>query len=524
MHGDTPTDYSANFKALSGVRVELEGNIHDLKARYAASDKEKEVGTDEEKRAAAEKAKAAAAAAREAARKASEAQMSDFEQQFAALKSDHELQVGEEGAFWQKMQNATVAGSENWKKINLKLGEADQAMMRQLDAMQRKRQETLKKNLEVVKQWDASARALNNMLNKGDDEAADGAKELNAILTKNAAALRELAIQDAVAAGQMSRHDAALELATLHARAYGDELERLRAKKAQIAGASYLTDEEKQRQTGAVNEQIARTEGAAARQEVLDGRTIDSSTITGGATDALQEFIAASRDASKQMKDFTASTLSTVNEQLVRGMTGQKTNFRSMGTSIANHAAAVGLQKTEGSLLSLFHLGGKKKPTGTADDPLHVTMANNGGAGGKAGGVGSAVSSLLGGASKSAGGAGGGFGSFMGKVAGMAMKFLPGFADGGVISPDTWAMVGERGPELFHSGGSGGSIVPNHKLNSVGSGGSSSFSYNIDARGTDPVQTEMRVRTAIVAAHQSSVTQAVKQVRQQSARQPARSR
>jgi hypothetical protein len=527
MHGDTPTDYSANLNALSGVRIDLEGNIHDLKARYAASDKQKEVGTDEEKKAAAEKAKAAAAAAREAARRASEKQMADFEQQFAVLKSDHELQVGEEGAFWQRMQNATVAGSENWKKINLKLGEADQAMMRQLDAMQRKRQETLKKNLEVIKQWDASARALNDMLNKGDDEAADGAKELSAILTKNAAARRELAIQDAVSSGQMTTHAAALELATLHARAYGDELERLRAKKKQIAGASYLTDEEKQRQTGAVNEQIARTEGAAARQEVLDRRTIDSSTATGGATEALQEFIAASRNASTQMKDFTASTLSSVNEQLARGMAGQKTSFRSMGAGIANHAAAVGLQMTEGSIMNLFHMGAKKKPMGTADDPLHVTMANKGGAGSKAGGVGSAVSSLLGGASKAAGDAGGGFGSFMGKAAGMAMKFLPmlGFADGGVISPNTWAMVGERGPELFHSGGGGGSIVPNHKLSSVGSGGgSSSFSYNIDARGTDPVQTEMRVRTAIVAAHQSSVHQAVKQVHQQSARQPARSR
>ena len=41
-----------------------------------------------------------------------------------------------------------------------------------------------------------------------------------------------------------------------------------------------------------------------------------------------------------------------------------------------------------------------------------------------------------------------------------------------------------------------------------GGGGSNNY-YTIDARGTDPVLTEMRVRQAIIAAHDSAISTSV---------------
>lgn len=52
------------------------------------------------------------------------------------------------------------------------------------------------------------------------------------------------------------------------------------------------------------------------------------------------------------------------------------------------------------------------------------------------------------------------------------------FADGGTMTPNTWNLVGEAGPEMVWSGAGGGSVVPNSAL-----GGGDT--YYIDARGAD---------------------------------------
>lgn len=52
------------------------------------------------------------------------------------------------------------------------------------------------------------------------------------------------------------------------------------------------------------------------------------------------------------------------------------------------------------------------------------------------------------------------------------------FADGGNPRPNSWAVVGERGPELAYFGAGGGTVVPNDQL-----GGAT---YYIDAKGADP--------------------------------------
>jgi hypothetical protein len=74
------------------------------------------------------------------------------------------------------------------------------------------------------------------------------------------------------------------------------------------------------------------------------------------------------------------------------------------------------------------------------------------------------------------------FGSFTGGTGFMASfaKAITGRASGGPVSKNTPYIVGERGPELFVPGSSGG-IVPNNAM--MGGGMTVAPVYNIDARG-----------------------------------------
>lgn len=136
-------------------------------------------------------------------------------------------------------------------------------------------------------------------------------------------------------------------------------------------------------------------------------------------------------------------------------------------------------------------------------------------------GTGSAAGLLGGGSSSSDDGEsvggllgklGGGFGK-MGGFLGSLLHFGGFRAEGGGVDPGNAYMVGERGPELW-TPPSKGSIIPNNKL-----GGSVAY-YTIDARGTDPVLTEQRTRQAILAAHDSAVSNSLQVSREHLKRTP----
>jgi hypothetical protein len=57
---------------------------------------------------------------------------------------------------------------------------------------------------------------------------------------------------------------------------------------------------------------------------------------------------------------------------------------------------------------------------------------------------------------------GGGIGGWIGSAASSVGSWISGFfADGGQMKPNTWNVVGERGPEVVWSGAGGGTVVPN---------------------------------------------------------------
>jgi hypothetical protein len=122
--------------------------------------------------------------------------------------------------------------------------------------------------------------------------------------------------------------------------------------------------------------------------------------------------------------------------------------------------------------------------------------------------ISSSLGSIMGGfggiLSKIMGGFGGGFGSVFSSILG---GLIP-HAEGGSVSPSNAYLVGERGPEVLT--GMSGNITSNAAARRVfGASTGPTLFYSIDARGTDPAQTEQRTRTALLAVHNSSVTNAV---------------
>lgn len=331
---------------------------------------------------------------------------------------------------------------------------------------------------------------------QSNDAAADDAR--------NSARRQELAIQQALGI-TLTKQAAALELAAVHAAEYKAQLDAIAANRK--LNASLPDSPEKQRRDAQYAKQYADVQTAASDQVSADKYAANPQRTSPlvGATDALNEFVNASRDAAAMMRDIVTNTLSSFNQTLVGTMTGQRGGFKQFGLSVTRNIASKGLQTAEGSALSALGFGGGGK-LGTKGNPMYTISAGSGA------GSPSALTSLI--PSGKSSGVAGFFGGLMKTV-------LPFLATGGPI--DGPAIVGEQGPELFMPSGAG-TIVPNHQLATSSSNSNGSISYSIDARGTDPVQTEQRVRSAIVAAHQSSVTQAVKQVHQQSARQPARRR
>lgn len=87
--------------------------------------------------------------------------------------------------------------------------------------------------------------------------------------------------------------------------------------------------------------------------------------------------------------------------------------------------------------------------------------------GGSGGGIMGWIQKLLGIAGSAVGGGGG-----LGGAAGRA-GMMP-FANGGVMKPNTWGLVGERGPEMIRAGSQGASVIPNHAL------GGNTFVVNIN--------------------------------------------
>jgi hypothetical protein len=86
---------------------------------------------------------------------------------------------------------------------------------------------------------------------------------------------------------------------------------------------------------------------------------------------------------------------------------------------------------------------------------------------------------------------------------GMADSFQL-MAGGGDMSADKAYIAGDQGPEVIR--GINAHVMSNSASRKLVAGAGGDHYYSIDARGTDPVQTEERVRQSIMAAHNSAIS------------------
>jgi lambda family phage tail tape measure protein len=300
---------------------------------------------------------------------------------------------------------------------------------------------------------------------------------------ENSAAIAESSLQMAVATGQISKMDAARVMATMHQQQYADALEQLQDQAKAIATDPQYNNHDEARQAALIDNQSRQSAlgVAGSIQAAQDNQNTNPASSSGlvGAGDALDEFVIASRDAASQMRELTDNTLKGFNQQVVGAMSGQGTQFGNFGAGMFRSVANTGLEKAEGSALSMFGFGGGGK-LGTRSNPMFTKSADTlATAGGLLGKIRSPSTSSSGG--------------FTGFLSGLLNSFIPHAASGGFINGPT--LVGEDGPELFAGTGQ---ITPNHKLVSSGSTG---HTINIDATGsTDPAQTRVQVVRGIQAA------------------------
>ena len=393
------------------------------------------------------------------------------------------------------MVDSTTKGTELYKFALGHFAEANQEWYRWMDETGRKLDEDAKKKADAIKRWDDMAQRLSDEFDSEAEHVADAQAKLSEANAKNTFELNAMTRAHDLATGAITTHDAVIQEAADHAAEYAAQLAALQSQK------NALTQKDIDNGKGIeLDTQMGNVRSAASRTATSDQWNIDNTTAGGGFRSAINEFIAASRDGARQMRDLVTNTLGSLNEQILNGMTGQRTNFKGRSAlGLFKSIANTGLQKAEGSVMGALGFGGGGK-MGTASNPMYVRMVSD--------------------AKSLAGIAGGAAGKLGGTFGGILKAVLPGFASGGYM--DGPSIVGENGPEIFNPGVAG-YITPNYKLNGGGGGDIHFHPGAIDARGSnDPAQVEAAVQRGIRAAAPRLMAGSVQANREAQRRRPSR--
>jgi hypothetical protein len=427
----------------------------------------------------------------------------DKEEQLGASSEDKRnlLWASADAEFWSARIDQFKKGSTQYLEIFKKITDDEKKMSEEALAARREQREKAIKLLALPAPKEVTDGAEGKLYEKeqtgifaAGSARSDAANELAAAQQRNDAKLQELSVNEEMG-HTITRQAAAMQLAAIHTASYGDELDRLKAKAADIVNSTQ-SDAEKASKLGKINVEGDNLQTSRSEQIMRDNVATggqDSSSLV-GAKDALDTFTNSTNDSTKAMQTFVSGTLNSLNSTILKDLTEKNYQRRGawedMGKGVFTGIAGGALKKGESSLLSGLGFGSKQAPKGTAGDPMHVLIGNM-----PAMGTGGMVMSpqalgqMLGDPSSNAKSPAGGLVSSL-------LPMIPGFADGGAVSAGTLAMVGERGPELVRFG-SDAHITPNHKLSS----GGGDTHFHVDARGSsDPAQTMAMVRRGIMEA------------------------
>jgi uncharacterized protein YukE len=331
-----------------------------------------------------------------------------------------------------------------------------------------------------------------------------------------AAAYQLTADKIAYAHGQMSAYAVAVDEAKQHTLEYAAQLTSLQSEFGSLDPSDSV-----KRQT--VQTQINEVNAKQQLQAMQDAQNAFAQTWKGSITSIYDTVIQKANQTAQEVARISEQFIDGINDQLVKGMFGQKTSFSKVFEGASQSLAKTGLQKVEGSVLGSFG----KKDGSSQQNALWVQLANNGGGpnfphiatglpvngpNGQSLNIATqaASSGLLGMMNNS-----NFFSSlFGGRLFGAGGLFGGHFASGGDVMGGVPIDVGELGPERFvpHTSGH---IIPNNQLPKSGP------SVNIGhISGSDPVQTKQMVYQGMMMAHAQSVHDATHAVAQRQRRVP----
>jgi lambda family phage tail tape measure protein len=495
--------YEARLQAAKQVQALLESGSTAKSASLQSLQIDIPKAQTEERKQRAQEALAAQREAQAKIKAANAQAVADEEQMYAKWQSVQTRSLADNVAYWAQRLADTKTGSAAYYKEVAELTKATTAQHKSdSDALGRFTTGYFQNFTQTSGLLPTDSAKLSSD-GKANADWITSLRESIDLTRQNSDAMAEYGIQMAVATGQMTKLEAARATAALHQQEYQQGLKEFNDRAAAINQDVTLDDAQKRAALQANANQRSQFVFAGTRQQQQDQYALSGGFNSPGvgATDALNDFVDASKDAANAMREVVTNTLRGLNASIVSGLTGGKTNFGQVAANAGRGLLGAGLNAAEGSVLGALGFG----KMGSKSNPLYVVNVGTSVGGSTA----SALASLI--PSSKGSGVAGFFGGLMKTV-------LPFLATGGDFSDG--AVVGEAGPEIVTGSGH---VTSNRSLRSMlNQGPATSISYSIDARGTDPVQTEQRVRTALVASHQSSVTQAVKTVHQDNVRRPAR--
>lgn len=504
MQREGQGNYQANIDALQGG----------LNVSYGASDRigeEAQNKKDETRLKGLEDAKASTAK-----------MMERYRQQFGELQASMTVAPGEEAGsfrarelaaeadFWAQKLATAKKGTDAYREIEQQLNAILREGNQQYAAAQNEALELEKArskfiaesfgdNLDLTRDSATTA----GLRSGGRDGIAmvEAMNKSVAIGRENSDAWREAKIQMDLAAGTISKLDAAMQAYQLHREQHERDLADIESRRQQLKSRygpeSSVTSLEGRAAYQDLANQYDTANGGWMKQQAIDKQAITGQTPMGAWKNSLSLYVQQSRDAAAQVREIWGAAFSSINDQILQVMTERhhwddKREWENVGSGIFKNIAGVGLQKAEGAALGALGFG-HGKPDGSQGNPLFVKMA---GMPAVAGG-GGLLDGLFGGQTDTQGtsSSSGGFFAGLGHIASSIFSGL-GFADGGQPPVDVASLVGEHGPELFVPKVAG-TVVPNSDLGSR----APDIHLHLDARGaSDPAAMEAAANRAIYKA------------------------
>ena len=310
-------------------------------------------------------AKATATAQSEADKK----QMQGFEAALAARKLTHELTIAEEMQFWQQMQDQTKVGSANWQAINKTLGEQTQrnlaAVHKGFGDIRKGQKSSLS---EQVPGNDVASEMLLQQAKDFDALMAEQQKGAD-IQHKLAVELQLGTVQTGLATGALTKHEAALKTAAIHAEDFRLRLAALRAELQAIKSDTSLTPDQRAIAIAKKQNEISTTEGEQRVSNASDANASTKLNVGQTLSNDLHQKRDEYTDLPSQMKGLQDQFLQGMNTNIGNLILGERTNWASFLKQLAGTLVGNGLKMLEGGLMGMAHFadGGY---TGT--DPVLV--------------------------------------------------------------------------------------------------------------------------------------------------------